>query len=615
MKANIREIINQAFPQGTMPISDIGKQPSILSAPIWPPDAYGIAAMLLERSGVYQFLSPGRIERWSEPWFILRDRDVQEWHDIATEWRSTFAVPSGLQCLWDDLLDNSDASISKFPGLGTSLSKWVRCAYALMFVADEASKDIGYVSLDSDPKSLSWVNLLDAKLESEWISRNKNEPKSSSEHILLSNHRYTIAQMLSQDMLAVQPKARTPQVGATLRTMSQHLALLPPPARIGATWQRIASHKSDEKSDLNILLIPFPYRIECEWFSGLPDGVKNGSSVSPKNWGWFDLEQRWLPDDPAIFTQFVESLIKEAESEKPDVRIDAVILPEYSLTWEHHQHLVEHLASTNDEIEFIVSGSKTNCEGAEGNFALTSSINRVDLENPIIHTNSRGKHHRWRLDSGQIEAYGLSSELDPSTNWWEGIALHRRQVHTHVFRESSSFTTFICEDLARSDPCHETIRALGPSIVFCLLMDNVQIPVRWPGRYAAALAEDPGSAVLTFTSRGLIENAVVHERRKETGRNRSQKAEGSGYARSANWSIGLWRDDETNFARELHCPPGEHAVLLRLERRVAEDASYDDRCDSEGVRWVYSQSLSIGLDESHPALSKLQDSKLLNPAR
>jgi hypothetical protein len=40
---------------------------------------------------------------------------------------------------------------------------------------------------------------------------------------------------------------------------------------------------------------------------------------------------------------------------------------------------------------------------------------------PDLHfTNSRRKHHRWRLDRAQVESYGLGSVLNPKVrNWWE----------------------------------------------------------------------------------------------------------------------------------------------------------------------------------------------------
>ena len=61
----------------------------------------------------------------------------------------------------------------------------------------------------------------------------------------------------------------------------------------------------------------------------------------------------------------------------------------------------------------------------------------------------------------------------------------------------------ICEDLARQDPVTEVIRAVGPNLVFALLMDGPQLRNRWASRYASVLAEDPGCSVLSLTSLGM----------------------------------------------------------------------------------------------------------------
>ena len=47
------------------------------------------------------------------------------------------------------------------------------------------------------------------------------------------------------------------------------------------------------------------------------------------------------------------------------------------------------------------------------------------------------------------------------------------------------------------------LRAVGPNLIIALLADGPQIASRWPGRYAAAFADDPGSSVLTLTSAGM----------------------------------------------------------------------------------------------------------------
>ncbi len=51
------------------------------------------------------------------------------------------------------------------------------------------------------------------------------------------------------------------------------------------------------------------------------------------------------------------------------------------------------------------------------------------------------------------------------------------------------------------------LRAVGPNLVVCLLLDGPQSKERWSTRAAAALADDPGSSVLTLTSLGMLRRA------------------------------------------------------------------------------------------------------------
>jgi hypothetical protein len=44
-------------------------------------------------------------------------------------------------------------------------------------------------------------------------------------------------------------------------------------------------------------------------------------------------------------------------------------------------------------------------------------------------------------------------------------------------------------------------------MVVALLLDGPQLASRWTARYASMLLDDPGSAVLTLTSYGMVANA------------------------------------------------------------------------------------------------------------
>ena len=106
-------------------------------------------------------------------------------------------------------------------------------------------------------------------------------------------------------------------------------------------------------------------------------------------------------------------------------------------------------------------------------------------------------------------------------------------------------SALICEDLARYDPVLPILAAVGPNLVIALLMDGPQLERRWSGRYATALAEDPGSAVLSVTSLGMVRRS-----KPPAGANRRD-------------CIGLWKNRDGQ-ARELDILEGNHALLLAL---------------------------------------------------
>lgn len=108
-----------------------------------------------------------------------------------------------------------------------------------------------------------------------------------------------------------------------------------------------------------------------------------------------------------------------------------------------------------------------------------------------------------------------------------------------------TMSVLICEDLARPDPVGDLARAVGPNLIIALLMDGPQLADRWPARYAASLADDPGSSVLTVTSTGM---SILS--RPQEGENRSDV-------------IALWKDARTGKARELQLPENAAALVLR----------------------------------------------------
>ena len=119
----------------------------------------------------------------------------------------------------------------------------------------------------------------------------------------------------------------------------------------------------------------------------------------------------------------------------------------------------------------------------------------------------QNKHHRWSLDESQILQYHLGGTLHPRLRWWETMEVPRRSIQFLEFGGGITFVAVVCEDLARLDAVAELLRTVGPTLVVTVLLDGPQLASRWTARYASVLADDPGSAVLTLTSFGMVERS------------------------------------------------------------------------------------------------------------
>lgn len=318
--------------------------------------------------------------------------------------------------------------------------------------------------------------------------------------------------------------------------------------------------RHDDRATLDILLIPAPFEIQGIDFEEVPphDG-KHGQ----RPWGNFSLRQSWLEDRSKLdrITSITEDLITQAK--KQTKSLNAIMFPEYALNWDGFDRICAAAWSLEPELEFIISGTSKNCDQHEGNHVLTALRHEKKDKNGryLISAVSRRKHHRWRLDARQVTDYALASALNPAVAcWWENHKIMTPELYFHRFRQSSTFVTMICEDLARSDPCHEIIRSVGPNLVFALLMDGPQLPGRWGARYASSLADDPGCSVMTFTSWGLI------RRMNQSGKYPPSRA------------IALWKD-ETGSVEQIMMPAGDGpaGVLVSLAGKDTTDYTIDGR--------------------------------------
>ncbi|BBK41407.1 hypothetical protein STVA_14270 [Allostella vacuolata] len=547
-----------------------------------PIDVFAAAACLLARSGAYHHIQATTVTPDVDGVrrVLVTDLDRTSWTDTAAAWADsvvslkdprgiasvTLRPPPAVVREWKKVRAAWSRSLFEPLGPSEAAPVWWKAALALMAIADEACRNVGFAAELPAPNGQSQVLMVAV----EFRMRNALIEQADGE----GSGAYTIS-AAAPDIACVLPKSRTPALGCTLRSLSHNLALLPPRGLARARWNAplgSAREPTHAPAPLNLILIPYPYEIPARAFRA--DGLSPPGTVGA--WGWFKvapLPEACPADDRHPYdelTQFVCALIKDAERDLSDVH--GIVFPELALSRPCFDHLVEELIRAFPSLELIISGLHSDEHGRPGNFAAAIiAPPRSSLPGPMekqaaMVRDIRQKHHRWKLDHGQIASYALGASLDPSRTWWEKLDVLSRSLTIGVLRGETTVTTLICEDLARVDPAQELLRAIGPNIVIALLMDSAQLIARWPGRYATVLAEDPGSSVLTLTSLRLI------ERVNRTGYHPKSRC------------VALWRDDRE--LRELHLPHGSDALCITLTPIQTRQATLDGRTgDANSQAW------------------------------
>lgn len=514
--------------------------------PAWPPDVFAVAASLVDQSGCYAF--PGvvvsRNSSESEAKRIRAKAAARvgaRWREDC-RWRSPEGLPRAVRKSWRVL-----GKFRDFPVVSddNEVLEWHRAVLELMAFSDEACRGVGFLlGGTARPGGLAV-----AALEQFFIPAQK-------EHVLSPKQACSLALTVDPDRACVMPKALTPEVGCTLRSLSHNLALLPGRGVAVARWfvfdSGDAAESRGDSGLMNLLVVPYPYVVHAADFEQCSAPANNAA-------GYFAMRQRWLDEfdgEPALkdrLAELVEGLLREAGREVGEIH--QIVFPEAALTEPLLRGLAAHLAARFPSLEFLVAGTIRQVRGLEQNHATAIRL----MEGRQAGMFSQRKHHRWKLTRGQIETYGLGRQLDPQMNWWENIQVDRREVWFAVNGRNWVQATLVCEDLARVDPVLPVINAVGPNLLIALLQDGPQLVNRWPARYATVLAEDPGSAVLSVTSLGMVERArplgLPHRR-----------------------VVGLWKDAFRG-AVELELPPEAHALVLSIRAEDKVQWTMDRRSD------------------------------------
>jgi hypothetical protein len=536
--------------------------------PVWPPDAFAIGAALLKRTGAYVNLVNGTYSRAHG----LAD-GASEASAAGGDWRKALetvlggsgtrlrdACPARIKEWWQ-LIARASACPLDLCAAKTSV---VAGAVNLCIASDEASAGLG-VTAGVDPFL------------------------AVAESVLESNDRRSFCLYISSSKMAVLGKQHTPQRGCTIRSLTHNLSLYVP-AEIRARWDGPYHAASDDLDVFNLLLLPWPTEVTPGDFRVSPQNPGRGGRVRGSNvHRYFDYAPQ-VRETPRALARKVNHALDVA-TRRAD-RIHAIVFPELALTFEQYKTIEQVavrrrailIAGVSDKPSSVTNRLPVNACAIQP-FGLTAGPDAKtpgDLPTVLeLMRRRQFKHHRWCLDRNQILQYELGGRLPSSYDCWERIFIGERSINFITLADWLTICVLICEDLARQDPVADVIRAVGPNLVFALLMDGPQLRNRWPSRYASVLAEDPGSSVLSLTSVGMAKRS----RPTEDMPDRSN-------------TIALWRDVAYG-EREITLAKGHDACLLSLVRKAQEEYTIDGRGDAQRACFpVFAGAFSFACEES-----------------
>ncbi len=502
------------------PNGELGLEVSgAIRCPDWPPDLFALVAAALRKSGAYTL--PIR--------HLEKSLAGNTFDDIAGEWKKCvnqfietgepYCLPASVAERWRFV---ANEQVLNLPLSRLLDDKEVAAALIILAgIADETCAGVGLPFGDHGTALRRCADQL----------------------LFPSQFGSTLCRYVHPSAGRVLPKMHTPQCGLTMRSFSHHLAFCETD-EVQPAWLSVPGARGDVNNThhLNILIAPWPEVITPAQIR--PSSSQQGS----KDYRCFDFN---VASSQLKLAAKLQAMAGEAE--KIVGSLDAVIMPELSLST--YDYRAARAAMLRKGLLFICGVG-------------TRNENRVNIDVPLskyhaVHLRQR-KHHRWKIDEAQIRQYGLGARLNPAHNYWERIAVEDRKLIFLVLRPWLVTTALICEDLARHDPVGELIRGIGPNLVIALLMDGPQLTGRWASRYAAGLADDPGSSVLSVTSLGMAELS-----RPSDGNSTPSRV------------AALWKDAFCGKPVELTVPPGHSGLVITLAVKRATEQTADLRTDRD----------------------------------
>jgi hypothetical protein len=496
----------------------------------WPPDVFALTNVLLDRSKAFRFaLSPPDGMRWppdgTGDWSDAVVDAGREWSAWVEDRRGS--EPSLLAEEWSVALDRADQPLADL----AEGRDWRVCTALLSLhaIADEACAGLGSATERADGRGAVY--------------------RARARELLA---RTGSLARIAPRRVRVLPKVRTPPTGRPAFSRYECVQ----GAGLEASWHKMPTRHpgTDPRAEyVNLLLLPWPLRIRESDFRPVEGSVQR---LERDPFGFFEF----APSE-RLDLDLVDRVLTAALDEVDDV--DVVVLPESAIDESEiaeleavlDRHGVVYLTAGVRQRSAVPGRLPRNWVHTSVNPRLGKGVRPPDGPGRQWFHIRQNKHHRWALDESQIYEYHLGGALHPHVRWWEAMEVPARSLQFVSVGEEIRIVSLVCEDLAQTDVLADVIRAVGPTVVFTVLLDGPQLSSRWAARYASVLADDPGSVVLTLTSFGMV------QRSRPPGREASP-------------IVALLKDADHGF-REIPLEPGAEAVLLtacgsRAIRRTAD---------------------------------------------
>jgi hypothetical protein len=495
----------------------------------WPPDVFALANIILDRSEAFRFaLAPAG--EWPPRSYLDWSGEVEEAARRWSAWVENRQVPFPdlIAQEWRVFREKAEAPLGQL-ARGED-RRLLEALLTLHAIADEACAGLA-VALDTSDAEACIYRARGRELLARTGSLSR----------------------INAQFFRVLPKVRTPPTGRA--TFSRYACVVGPGIEIH--WHKVPTrHRGTDLTSehATLLCLPWPLQVRESDFVPVEGSVQR---LSNEPFGFFEF----APAE-GLDLDLLDRVLVAARQEAKSV--DVVLLPECAVDASEiagMESVLEHHG-----VAFLQAGvrQRPKEQGRFGHNWIHMGVSpRLEKGEPFSSEHSaawfhirQNKHHRWSLDESQIYQYHLGGVLHPHIRWWEATEVPRLAVQ---FVEVAELTLvgLVCEDLAWNDEVAKLMRSVGPTIVFTHLLDGPQLTSRWSARYASVLADDPGSAVATLTSYGMVQRSRPH------GRDASQ-------------IIGLWKDPIRGF-REIPLEEGEHGVLLTVCMDRATRRSSDGR--------------------------------------